>query len=237
MKTNNRQTALLFAVIITCGVITLGALLKSGILGFKASERVVLVKGAAEKEVDADKVIWPINFKLAGNNLLGLYADMGTTEERIKAFLVKYEIPAEAISTAIPTVTDLETEQYRSQNQPAYRYFVNSSITVNTTEVSKVLKAMQSVSDLIKQGIVVESSPWEVKFSYNGLNDVKPTLIQQATANARLSAEKFASDSGSELGKIKTARQGEVSISTPDSNTPYKKMVRVVSTVEYYLND
>ena len=237
MKTNNRQTALLFAVIITFGIIALGAMLKSGILGFNDGERVVLVKGAAELEVDADKVIWPITFKLSGNNLTNLYAEMGKTENKIKAFLSEYEIGKQGITTGIPTITDLETEQYLSQNRPNYRYFANSTITVNTTEVSKVLKAMQSVSELIQQGVIVESSPWAVTFSYNGLNDIKPNLVQQATANARLSAEKFALDSGSKLGKIKTARQGEVSISTPDSNTPYKKLVRVVSTVEYYLKD
>ena len=236
MKTNYKTTLLIASVIIAIGLIGLGYGIKCGILGFNDGERVVLVKGAAEKEVQADKVIWPISFKLSGNNLAYIYDEMERIEEQIKKFLSKYEITDECVSTGIPTITDLETEQYRS-TQIYYRYFATSSITVNTTEVDKVLTAMQAISELIKQGLVVESSPWAVTFSYNGLNEIKPTLVQQATANARLSAEKFASDSGSRLGNIKTARQGEVSISTPDSNTPYKKLVRVVSSVEYYLKD
>lgn len=236
MNTNYKMSLIVAATILTLGFIGLGLCIKSGILGFKDSERVVMVKGAAEMEVQADKVIWPISFKLSGNNLAHMYAEMERTQGEIKHFLAKYGIQTESVSMGIPTITDLATEQYRSTNQ-FYRYFSTSSITVNSTEVDKVLKAMQSVSELIQQGIVVESSPWSVTFSFNGLNDIKPTLVQQATANARLSAEKFATDSGSKLGKIKTARQGEVSINTPDSNTPYRKMVRVVSTVEYYLND
>jgi len=48
---------------------------------------------------------------------------------------------------------------------------------------------------------------------------------------------RFAKDSDSKLGKIRHARQGQFSINNRDSNTPYIKKVRVVSTVEYYLSD
>ena len=50
-------------------------------------------------------------------------------------------------------------------------------------------------------------------------------------------AEKFAADSNSKLGKIKSANQGQFTIADRDSNTPHVKNVRVVSTVEYYLSD
>ena len=60
---------------------------------------------------------------------------------------------------------------------------------------------------------------------------------EEATKNAREVAGRFAKDSNSRLGKIKTARQGQFSILDRDSNTPYTKKVRVVSTIEYYLSD
>ena len=69
------------------------------------------------------------------------------------------------------------------------------------------------------------------------LNEIKLEMIEQATKNARKSAEKFAEDPGSNLGKIKRAWQGQFSITNRDSNTPYIKKVRVVSTLEYFLVD
>ena len=69
------------------------------------------------------------------------------------------------------------------------------------------------------------------------MNELKPVMIEEATKNARAVAEKFARDSNSKLGKIKSASQGEFSIEDRDINTPYIKQVRVVSTVEYYLSD
>ena len=62
-------------------------------------------------------------------------------------------------------------------------------------------------------------------------------MIEQATREARIVAEKFAEDSDSELGKIKRASQGQFTISSRDNNNPHIKNVRVVSTIEYYLSD
>ena len=80
---------------------------------------------------------------------------------------------------------------------------------------------------------------WEYKteYSFTKLNDIKPEMIEEATKNAREAAEKFAQDSDSKLGKIKKASQGQFSISDRDSNTPYIKSVRVVSSIDYFLND
>ena len=62
-------------------------------------------------------------------------------------------------------------------------------------------------------------------------------MIEAATVNAREAAEKFAKDSGSTLGKIRRATQGQFQIFDRDNNTSWIKNVRVVTTVEYYLKD
>ena len=76
---------------------------------------------------------------------------------------------------------------------------------------------------------------YRTQFSFNGLNAIKPAMIEEATKNARASAQKFAEDSDSTLGKIRRASQGQFVIY--DRDTPYIKRVRVVTTVEYYLKD
>ena len=102
-----------------------------------------------------------------------------------------------------------------------------------------VLNLMSRQSDLLKKGVVTGGNSWEnpVEFKYEGLNDIKPQMIEEATMNAREAAEKFAKDSQSRLGKIKTANQGTFTIENRDSNTPYIKRVRVVTSVTYYLTN
>ena len=113
-------------------------------------------------------------------------------------------------------------------------------ITVCTQDVDKVLALMSRQQELLKKGIVVGSAnQWEnpVEFKYEGLNAIKPQMIEEATRNAREAAQKFAKDSGSRLGKIRTANQGTFTIENRDSNTPYIKRVRVVTSVTYYLKN
>ena len=112
-------------------------------------------------------------------------------------------------------------------------------MTVYSKNVDKVRAAMSSLIDLGKKGVAIYGEDYrnQTQFLFTGLNDLKPGMIEEATKNARAVAEKFAQDSDSELGKIKSALQGQFTISDRDATTPYIKNVRVVSTVEYYLSD
>ena len=124
-------------------------------------------------------------------------------------------------------------------NNRAFRYIAKNVVTVCTSDVDKVLALMSNQADLLKKGVVVAGNDWEnpVEFKYEGLNEIKPQMIEEATKNAREVAEKFAKDSDSKIGKIKSANQGTFSIEARDSNTPYIKRVRVVTSVTYYLNN
>ena len=110
--------------------------------------------------------------------------------------------------------------------------------TVYSSRVSLIRKAMGVLSELGKVGIAfTQGYQNQIEYLFNGLNAVKPEMIQEATANAREVAVKFAQDSNSKLGKIKRASQGQFSINSRDKNNPHIKKIRVVSTVEYYLSD
>jgi uncharacterized protein len=67
-------------------------------------------------------------------------------------------------------------------------------------------------------------------------------MIADATANARAAAEQFARDSGSALGRIRQANQGVFVILARDQapgineGSQLQKTVRVVSTVQYFLD-
>lgn len=213
------------------GVIVAGWLLSGGIRHFKDSERVVTVKGLAEREVKADRVIWPLSYKEVGNDMLALYNAMESANAKIVGFLK---------SNGIAEIVDMQAERYVPEGV-RYRYNVTGVVTVTTTNVEQVLKLMSRQSDLLKQGVAIASGDYRYtpRFIYtsDALNALKPAMIEEATRNARAAADKFAHDSNSELGKIKSASQGLFSISDRDDNTPSIKTIRVVTTVEYYLKD
>ena len=153
------------------------------------------------------------------------------------AFLKDAGLDASEITVATPTVTDAQADNYSNKNM-TYRYNMIQTVTVSTDKVALVLDLMKRQSELLKAGVTLANDySWQTTFEFTGLNSVKPTMIEEATKNARAAAEKFAEDSGSKLGKIRRANQGQFSISNRDNFTPNVKNIRVVTTVEYFLKD
>ncbi len=228
------------ALLISVGIAALGLFIKGGIEHFRDSERTVVVKGLSERRVEANNVIWPLRYSLAGSNLAALNAQMESRNKEILSYLAKYSIPADDISVALPSIFDAYTDRYADRSKIAARYNLTATITVSSGNVAAVRKAIGGITELLSKGLAISSDMYgesQVQFSYSSLNDIKPEMIEEATKSARAAAEKFATDSESELGKIKYANQGQFTISTPDANAPHIKMVRVVTTVNYYLRD
>ena len=224
-----------FGICIFAGLAVLGGMLPKAAAEFKSFDRVVSVKGLCEKEVPADKVIWPLSYKVIGDDISAVNAEIEKKNQIICDFLTDGGIDESELIVSVPAISDKYAQEYGS-NDRLYRYVATSTVTVCTGNVDKVLELMSSQSDLIKKDIVL-SSDWESQpnFNFEGLNEIKPEMIEEATRNAREVAKKFAKDSGSKLGKIKEATQGTFSIDDRDGNTPYIKRVRVVTYVTYYL--
>lgn len=218
------------------GLIVGSLLLGNAIKVTRSDDRVVSVKGLCEREVKADNVICPFAYKEAGNDLQQLYRTIARKNAIIIDFLTEAGISEEEISIAAPKVVDTRTEWSGSNNQ--FVYIVTSVVTVCTDKVDEIIRMQAQQGELLQQGIATTSG-WEYPtvYSFTKLNEIKPSMIEIATKNARETAEKFAADSESRLGKIKRATQGQFSITDRDSNTPYMKNVRVVTSVDYYLKD
>jgi len=230
-----QKSNIICAICIMTGLIVLGLMIPQAASRYRSYERTVSVKGLCEREVPADKVIWPIKFKVVGDDFSAVYRDMELKAETVKDFLRAGGVTDSEITMTTPSVSDSYAQEYGS-NDRRFRYVVTCGMTVCSSDVDKVLKLMADQSSLIKKDIAVLSE-WDStpQFNFEGLNDIKPEMVEEATKNAREVAEKFAKDSGSKLGKIKEATQGTFSISDRDSNTPSVKNVRIVTYVTYYL--
>ena len=233
-----KETNVLGSALIALGLVCMGWFIKSGIDNFSEKDRKVNVKGLAEKEVEADKVIWPIVSKEVGNDLPALYDKIGSTQKKIKSFLLSSGIKQEELTENAPLVVDLQAREY-SDNNKAYRYIVTSVITVTSQNVKQVRKIIARQGDLLKEGVAIVDGGYEnpVKYEFVAFQEMKPKMMQEAIENAEKTAQQFAENSHSKLNKIVSADQGQFSIENRDDNTPYIKKVRVVTTVTYSLKD
>lgn len=244
----NRST-MLGGAFIAVGLIIGGWLLGSQVKDIRLADRYVTVRGLAQRTVNANLAIWPIAFQAVGNDLPATYARSMKENAAVLRFLAARGISAADISQDQPRVTDTQANAYTANR--TYRYIVQQSITVRTGEVEKVAAAAQKASSLIAQGVVLGGGPAygpqnSVSYLYTRLNSIKPAMITEATRNARIAAERFAADSGSQVGGIKQASQGLFTITSADAvsagygsgqGASILKKVRVVTTMEYFLQN
>lgn len=229
------------ALVLAIGLFLGGRAIRKGIVEFKEMDRTVTAKGLSEKEVQANKVTWPLKFKELGNDPAELYDRIETNTNAVVAFLKKGGLKEEEISVAPPTLVDQQANMSYSNETVRYRYKANCVVTVVSQNVGLVRKLVSKQAELMRQGVTIVGNEYEessaVTYEFTELNSIKPEMVAEATKNARKTAERFAEDSDSKLGKIRTAEQGQFSIENRDQNTPWIKNVRVVSTVVFYLDD
>lgn len=222
------------AALIAIGVAIGGWFIKAGIDNYSSKDRYVTVKGLAEREVKADRVVWYLPYKCVNNDLAQLYKEVESNSEAITAFLKRNGISDSEIINSAPQVRDRMADYY-SSNEIKYRYQAEAVITVISSQVDKILSLMQKQVELMKVNIAITTDyQYQPRFEFTNLNELKPAMIEEATRNARAVAQKFAEDSQSRLGDIRNANQGQFSISS-DETTPQIKKVRVVTTIDYAL--
>lgn len=234
----NSRFALTLGTLIILAFAVLGFFLKNAAIAVKEYERTVTAKGLAEREVVANIVIWPISYTLASNDLNELYQNLDSGTQHIRDFLHSHDIKDTDITVNTPIITDKEAQSYGGPAAP-YRYVASAVVTIYSHDVDRVRAAMKQLASLGKKGLVLSAGNYDTQTEYlfTGLNEIKPSMVEEATVKAREVAQKFAQDSNSRLGRIKRASQGQFSIAARDANNPHIKNVRVVSTVEYYLVD
>ncbi len=226
------------AALIAIGIIVLGLCIKSGLESFSDKDRKVVVKGLSEREVEADKVTWPILTKEIGDDLPSLYTRINSTTAKVKAFLKQNGVKDSEISVNAPVVVDMSAERYGANNHD-YRYNITSTVTVTSRNVKLVRSIIARQGELLKQGVAVVDGGYGsgVTYEYVSFQQMKPKMMQEAIKNAEQTARQFAENSDSEIGKIQDASQGQFTIENRDGNTPYVKKLRVVTTVTYSLKD
>ena len=225
------------AALIAIGLIGSGWFAAEGMRKLRTADRYVTVKGSAEKIVDADLVVWPLSQTVGGNELGAVQAQLDANTRTIRDFLTSAGFKDDEIVVSPPRLEDRWAYSY-GDNRPPERYRYSNTVTLRSNRVTAALAALRRSGDVVAKGVMLNTDDGGgPDFGYTQLNEIKPALIAEATANARKSAEQFAKDSGARIGGIRNANQGVISIENRDAGSPQIKKIRVVTTVEYFLRD
>ncbi|MBR2412102.1 MAG: SIMPL domain-containing protein [Alphaproteobacteria bacterium] len=247
MKTSNKSKSLsgIWVIVLSLGIALGGYFIGNGI--YRAmSGRTVTVKGLAERDVIADTAVWNIKINDVGGDLTALQAQIDSDIADIHTFLTDAGFAPSDIQNLRVQVRDkyagYSDAELKNQNNDG-RYVIETGVMVRSNDVMLVDAVSRRMGELVRRGITITEDYSGPIYIFNGLNDIKISMIEQATKNATAAGEQFAKDADARLGKIKSANQGVFSIESRDPTDSWSsnerqainKKVRVVATITFYL--
>lgn len=244
---NNNK--ILIAAAIMIGLALNGIFIGRAVQRFKKEDRSISVKGFSEREVKANLAVWTIKTRITTNDIATGSREVENDKNKITGFLIQKGIRETEIFQQDLKVVDKMVREYGDNNIGEFRYIIENSIQVRSSNVDTVQAVKRMTDELLKMGVVISSANEympSVQYLFTDLNTIKPEMLSEATQNARKAALEFTRESNVSLGDLKKASQGLFTIVDRDDfaagqtgegygnnvNDIYKK-VRVVVNIEF----
>ncbi|HYN85555.1 MAG TPA: SIMPL domain-containing protein [Pyrinomonadaceae bacterium] len=202
--------------------LAVGLVLSSTILAWahtrtKSVDQTITVTGSARKRITSDLIVWRANVSYQSGELSEAYGSLKDRVPRVKAYLVSKGVPEEQIVvSSVSTKTMQEKDSNGEETGRVGGYVLTQTLEVRSHEVEKIARISREVTELIDQGILLESQSPE--YHYTKLGDLKVQMLGEAAQDAKVRAERIASSTGSDVGSVRSARMGVMQITPADSN-------------------
>jgi hypothetical protein len=182
----------------------------------KRGDQTITVTGSARKRITSDLVIWRSAISYQAPTLSEAYRSLAEAVPRVKAYMVSKGIPENQI-----TVSSISSQTLHGRNSDGSEtsditgYSLRQELSVRSTEVEKIGQIAREATELINQGILLESMAPE--YLYTKLGDLKIEMLAEAAKDAKRRAEQIAQSTDSSIGTVRTARMGVLQITAADS--------------------
>ena len=182
----------------------------------KRGDQTITVTGSARKRITSDLVIWRSSISYQAPTLSEAYRLLTEAVPRVKAYMVGKGIAENQI-----TVSSISSQTLHGRNSDGIEtseitgYTLRQELSVRSTEVEKIGQIAREATELINQGILIESMAPE--YLYTKLGDLKIEMLAEAAKDAKRRAEQIAQSTDSSIGTVRTARMGVLQITAADS--------------------
>lgn len=238
MENSSKNNYLIFAVILSIGFI-IGAMIISGTWRKVASNNVTIaVTGSASKQIKSDLGIWEGTFTNESSSVTDAYAKLQESNTKVKNYLISFGFSEDMIVfSSINTYTLYETKSKSDMFMPDEEksgkiigYRLSQSVTVESAEVDKIDKLSRRVTELLNQGVSINSEP--PRFLYTKLSDLKIEMIGLAAQDAKIRAEQIAKATNNKVGDVRSSKTGVIQINAKNSTEVSDYGVNDVTSLE-----
>jgi hypothetical protein len=183
----------------------------------KNGEQVITVTGSARKRIKSDLVVWRAGVSYQATELSDAYKALSENVPKVKQYLISKGVAENQIT--ISSISSTTLHQKNSDGEETGEitgYSLRQELMVRSNDVDKIERLAREATELINQGILLESNPPE--YLYTKLGDLKIEMLAEAAKDAKVRAQQIASSTGSQIGSVRTARMGVMQITPADSN-------------------
>lgn len=183
----------------------------------KQGDQTITVTGSARKRIKSDLVIWKAGVSYQAPVLADAYRSLSENVPRVKAYLVSKGIPENEITISSISSQTLHARDSDGQDTGQINgYSLRQELEVRSNDVDKIARVAREATELINQGILLESMA--PAYHYTKLGEEKITMLAEAAKDAKKRAEQVAASTDSSIGSVRTARMGVLQITPADSN-------------------
>jgi hypothetical protein len=198
-------------VTIVCVTVIISFLI--GTHNFKNRSRnndTISVTGLGRMDFKSDLIVWNGQFGRNDKVLESAFKELKRDKELVEKFLINQGVKKEEI---VFSSIDIEREYKNIYNKESeyvgqeFSHFqLSQNVAIESKEVEKIEEVSRSVTELINEGIVFYSS--SPQYYYTKLAELKLNLIDAATIDARLRADKIVENAKAEIGDLYDAKMG-----------------------------
>ena len=216
--------------------LALGLIISSLILGWsysrtKKGDEAINVTGSAKRRITSDLVVWSAGVSAQSPTLTEAYKQLAESTPRIKQYLLGKGIPeAQMTVSAITTTQQKGHDSSGNETSEIVGYALSQNVEVRSNDVAKIGQIARETTELINQGILVESAA--PRYYYTAIGDLKIEMLGEAAKDAKERAERIAQSTGNSIGAVRSAKMGVLQITAADSTDVSDYGVYDTSTIE-----
>lgn len=216
--------------------LAIGLVLSSLIFGWfystaKRGDEAITVTGSAKRRITSDLVIWNAGISVQAPQLTDAYRSLSESVPKLKQYLITKGIPeAQLTVSSITTTTMKRQDANGNETSEITGYSLSQQIEVRSFEVQKISQIAREATELINQGILIESKA--PQYYYTKIGDLKIEMLGEASKDAKERAERIASSTGNSIGSVRSAKMGVLQITAADSTDVSDYGTYDTSTIE-----
>lgn len=210
---------IIIALILSIAVVFSCFIGVNGLAEFKRKKYSINIKGYTKQQILSDWIVWSGYFDVQAENLKDGYSLLETDKVKVMKYLTdkKGFEEKDLIFSSISISERYSLNEYGGYTNEVIGYNLAQTVTISSDEIDRVTELSRNATELLNEGVQFQSQAPE--YHYTKLEELKVSMLAEATQDATKRADLIAVNAGSKLGELTNAKLSSIQV-TPLYSVP-----------------